>query len=196
MGGERIVRVVEKSLRKHGRVMVNVSISLPKTEKKQKHMRTYYQAFEHVLMRHAEKQLLPSAIRKSQSCAPADFEPFSLSAKHTVALCTDALLSLYTDVTESADGLTVHERIADTWNLGTGRPMGLNSFFPYKGFALSGYVKRQIAPAIGENTGTPPLKYLRSDDFYLLPDRIVLFWQPGVAGSSRQGVHEVSFPRV
>jgi hypothetical protein len=117
-----------------------------------------------VLLRHAAKRLLPSAIRKSQSCAPADFEPYSLTAKHTVTLHTDAYISLYTDVAECADGLTVQERIADTWNLVSGFPMVLGDFLPGK--------KRRLGDI-------PSLKHLRPGDFYLAPGKVVLFLQPG-----------------
>lgn len=192
------VRVVEKALRKNGRVMVKVSVTLPKPDKKQRHMRTYYQTFERVLMRHAVKRLLPSAVRGSQACKPAEFVPYTLTAKHTVTLHTDTRLSLYTDIVEYADGLAVTERIADTWDLGTGLPMGLGAFFPSGGFALPGHAKRQAASAVASQAlhDAPSVKHLRIDDFYLTPDRIVLFWQPGAAGSSGHSARELSLPRA
>jgi hypothetical protein len=153
------VRVIEKALRKNGRIMVKVSLSLPKPDKKQKRMRVYYQTFERVLTRHAVKHLLPSAIQASQSGKPADFEPYTLTARHTVTLRSDTRLSLYTDIVECADGLSVQERVGDTWDLGTGLPMGLGDFIPRKDL--------------------PRYKNLRADDFYLAPGKIVLYWQPG-----------------
>jgi hypothetical protein len=189
---------MDKTLRKNGRVMVTVSIALPKPDPKCKSMRTYYQTFERVLLSHAVKRLLPSAVRHSQTVPAADFEPYALTAKHTVTLHTDTLLSLYTDVTERAGGLTVLERVADTWNLSTGLPMGLGEFLPGKGFPFPGHRKRRIAAAL-EAEGTapiPPLGHVRCDDFYLLPDKVILFWQPGAAGTVSQGVYETGITRT
>jgi hypothetical protein len=174
-------QITEKALRKNGRVMVTVALGLPKVDKKLKNIAAHYRTLARVLNRHAVKTLLPSAIR-AYNAAPRDFEPYALTARHTVTLHNDEYLSLYIDVSERADGLTVLERSSDTWRLSDGTPVNLSAFIPGR---------KKIAGVI------PPAmkRSFRTHDFYLRPDATVLFWQPGSIEPNSHGIQELTIPK-
>jgi hypothetical protein len=169
--------------------------------KADKRINGYYKHIAQTLMKKARSELLTEAVCEWRYSVENGypFRPFETVMKYTVTTNDGVILSLYYDVYEYTGGAHgVTKRFGDTWRAHTGWFIELGDFFShgvnYKRLLIENAVKiaeRQIA----EGTHTyfdnyPKLmkKYFSPTKFYILPDRIAIFYDqyaiaPGYEGT-------------
>lgn len=107
-------------------------------------------------------------------------------------------MSIYTDITENSKYGSITIRFGDVWDLKTGCPVPLSAFFPHtrnykkkiKGLIIS-EVSRLRDRGLGsyfDRIKRNCCKYFSSDNFYLIDDGLVVFYQMYTIGPKSEGV--------
>jgi hypothetical protein len=158
------------------------------------------------LERDARGALRRRAVRLYRAAAGqgSPFTPAVVELSYTVTLLSDGVLSLYRDYTEEADaGAGAVWRAAETWNLWAGCPVTLPGLLGRRRRAYAGLLaaaetllaaqRRAGAPLYGD-VSARARRFFRAERFYLTPDGIAIFWNPGLLAPRCAGVCSVRVP--
>ena len=174
--------------------MLTMSLSLPEptstdtsTARRIKH---YYKAQKDAYFHYCQHVLLPQASSALHTCTESaiPFQPMSATMHYVITYQSERHLSLYT---QSKDGTPQQKNIlrhADTWDLSTGYPTPITSFFPPKfryRHQLVTIASKQIADLEAQGVAKfhPNLKLatlhrkFNPRNFYITPEGVVCFYQ-------------------
>ena len=158
----------------------------------QKRINRFYRQYLRAFYRFCAKELLPRA-KADFSDALAQSRPIPVThaaLRSTVTLDGNHILSLYTDLTASGSGRNFHTRSCDTWDLKTGYPLVLCDFFPTEGIPkkeLIVFAREKATERINQGIAFHKdyrralRRYFSSRRFYLTPQGLVFYYQPGCA---------------
>jgi hypothetical protein len=174
-----------------------VSSGISKADKR---INSYYKHIAQTLMKKTRSELLPEAVDEWRYSVENSypFRPFEIVMKYGITCNEDDILSLYYDVYEYKGGAHgVTKRFGDTWRASTGWFIELGDFFPrgvnYKRLLIDNAVKT-AALQIAEGTHQyfehyPKLirKYFSPTKFYVMPDRIAIFYDQYAIAPGSEG---------
>lgn len=170
-------------------------------------VRRYYRAQCRAYLRYCDRQLFPVAAAACRAALAVSTALPQYEAELTfrVTYREDGFWSLYTQSREpGTDGRTVLRRWGDTWDLRTGYPVPLSSFFPPR----SGWRKKLLALAAGdiqrqEAAGHARYltgwrrklrRYFNSRSFYLTAEGLTFFYPMYAIAPGMEGIPTFTMP--
>ena len=194
-----------------GLPVLTAQVSLPEPvgseNRTTRRIRRYYRAQCRAFLRYCDRWLFPMAARACRE-ALADSRPLpQLQAELSfrVTYNEGGFWSLYTQSREPGpDGRTLLRRWGDTWDLRTGYPAALPSFFP----PHSGWKKQLLHLAAGEirqQEAAGHARYLpgwqrklrrnfNARNFYLTPEGLVFFYPMYAIAPAMEGIPAFTVP--
>ena len=184
---------IEREWESEGIPILSATVSIPhSTASKNRISRRitrFYHLQAHAFLRYCEHWLLPKATAQHQAAisSSAPLPHMHVQLNYQITYLENALWSLYTQSCEpDASGETLYFRHGDTWDLSTGYPVTLSSFFPprtrWKTHLLA-LVAQQIQAQ--EHTGTTRYypewhkllrRHFNPRNYYLTPKGIIIFF--------------------
>ena len=133
---ETEIFAAERQWELEGVPVLTATVSLPQptaSDRTARRVRRYYRAQARAYLRYCDRFLLPTAAAACRAALEASrpLPQFRAELTHRVTFNSGGFWSLYTQSREAeADGSTLLRRWGDTWDLRTGYPAELRSFFP------------------------------------------------------------------
>lgn len=170
----------KRTLRWNEKAVLSYTLRCPKimeTNRATRRLSRYYRHVADEWKHRWEAQLYPAACQAAQDTS-RPFQPWEATLTYEVTYHQDGLLSLYLDAYEwtgGAHGITL--RTGDTWELSSGTPRALASFFP-RGCRWKAETLRQVRAQIqarmdsGESVFFPEWSTLAASHFH--PERFYL----------------------
>ena len=138
--------------------------------------------------RKCAKVLLSCFLRRR----PADADSYICSTRFTVPLCTENTISVYREVCETIDGIRYPPAgYAETWDMPAGVPA---AFASVSGCEKLSSLLLRATPAEdmfipARYAGVESLKkHFSKDRFYLSPEGLHIFYQPGTLAPFEYGI--------
>ena len=194
-----------------GLPVLTAQVSLPEPvgseNRTTRRIRRYYRAQCRAYLHYCGHQLFPqaSAAYRAALAASAPLPCFRAELDFCVTYNENGFWSLYTQSREPGpDGRTLLRRWGDTWDLRTGYPAALPSFFP----PHSGWKKQLLHLAAGEIRQQETAGYARylpgwqrklrrnfnARNFYLTPEGLVFFYPMYAIAPAMEGIPAFTVP--
>lgn len=166
----------------------------------------FYQLQARSYFRYCENWLFPKAAAEYRQ-ALADSGPlphYTADLTHQVTCCEHGIWSLHTDTRECLGGRAEVLRRGDTWDLRTGYPVPLSSFFPRRTAVrklllqtAEGEILRQEAAGVAqyhEKWRQALRRSFNRENYFVTPDGLCFFWQMYAIAPRAEGVPTFSLP--
>lgn len=191
--------------------VLTAAISIPEpvsaSDKISRRIRRYYQLQCRSYLRYCEKWLLPQAEAEYRAAltVSAPLPCFRAELGYQITYQEQNLLSLYTQSREiTLPGQTLLTRRGDTWDLATGYPIPMTSFFPshspWKRQLLTFIaedIQRQEKAGISryrENWPRDIRRYFNSQNYYLTSDAFMVFFPMYTIAPAVEGIPAFKIP--
>lgn len=160
----------------------------------------FYRLQERAYLRYCEHWLFPRAAAEYRQAleAGASLPSFTAELSYRVTCCQGGVLSLWTESRERAGGHTERMRRGDTWDLRTGTPLPLGTFFPARTpvrRVLTAQAEAEIRRQLGDGSSCYRedwRKLLRRrfsrENFFVTPQGVVLFYQMYAIAPAAEGI--------
>lgn len=166
----------------------------------------FYQAQGRAYLRYCEYFLLPRAAAEAKA-ALSDSRPlpcYQAELSYQITCAQQGIWSLHTDSREVCSGIIQRLRRGDTWDLRSGYPLPLSSFFPRR-FPLrrtlletaAKEIRRQEERGISRYREDWQLALRRSfsrEHFYVTPEELCFFWQMYDIAPAAEGIPTFRIP--
>jgi len=180
---------------------------IPAASKAARRIRQYYQLQCRAFLKYCQKWILPQAEAEYRAALESNtpLPCFRAELEYHITYQKDGLWSLYTQSRETTlPGRTLLTRHGDTWDLRTGYPVPLSSFFPshfpWKRKLLSHAaeeIQRQEDAGISlyhESWRQDLRKYFNPQNFYLTEEGLVFFFPMYAIAPSMEGLPSFLYP--
>ena len=200
----------EREWTAEGIPVLRAAISLPqptvRDSRTARRIYRFYQLQGRSYFRYCENWLVPQAAAHCRQ-ALADSAPLPLytaQLTYRVTCSENGFWSLHTDSREFTGGKTQVLRRGDTWDLHTGYPVPITTFFPRQAHVralllktAAAEIRRQEEAGIAQYSASWPQAMKRTfnrNHFYLTPEGLCFFWQIYAIAPSAEGIPVFRIP--
>ncbi len=207
------IKVIEEQMMHRGQRMLTYTIQYPEVSSAvfkatAVTINRYYRAKAELTRQRLRHSLYYQAVREfdtTKENPDIPFRPYEAFLACNITYNENCMMSLYFDAyqfTGGAHGNTT--RTSDTWDLGCGRRVTMARFFK-PGAMYKGYVKSAVIELIRTQTEsgdsmyfeefeTNVARYFNANNFYLVPEGLVIYYQQYQIAPYASGIPEFLLP--
>ena len=172
----------------------------------QRRIERFYQLQSRSYLRYCENWLAPKAAADCRQAlqTSAPLPQYTARLTYHITCNENGIWSLHTDSHEFIGGKPLVLRRGDTWDLHTGYPLPITSFFPHHALvrkqllqAAANEIRRQEAAGVSCYDTAWPQKLKRSfnrNNFFVTPELLCFFWQMYAIAPAAEGIPTFSIP--